>query len=369
MTMKSIYVLFFLLLSFIVNAQEGLTRTWFLTELLVDGNAVDIPNEEFQEVFPTLSFSMDENVMEHGGTGICNSFIGMVSLTDTVITIIDFSATLTVCETSEEINFESSYFNFLGATENQDFSYSINEDLLEFTELTLTKSNGDIAIYGAINENPPQNLTQEPWYLDHFEIDGIAQNYPAPQDGQLNDYTISYFGTDSVIDQGFLCFYGGTGNYSAYDYFGTPTISIDFLATFAEDCGIEVLNNYDGTFTAQLEGKTHTYEIIEEGQGRRLILTDENGDRIFYTNEFLNTEEFNTSLIVQVSPNPTQDIMTITGEYVDRIQSYQIIDMKGSIIVSDIFNSVIDVKNLPKGLYFIKLQGNQTETVRRFIKN
>jgi hypothetical protein len=43
--------------------------------------------------------------------------------------------------------------------------------------------------------------------------------------------------------------------------------------------------------------------------------------------------------------------------------------MKGIVITSDIFSTVIDVKNISKGLYFIKLQGNQTETVRRFIKN
>ncbi len=368
--MKSIYVLSFLLLSFVVSAQEGLTRTWFLTELLIDGNSVDIPNEEFQEGYPTLSFSMDENVMEHGGIGICNSFIGMVSLTDTVITIIDFSATLTVCETSEEINFETAYFDFLGTTENQDFSYAIaSENSLESAELTLTKSNGDQAIYSAINRNPPENLTQEGWYLDYFEIDGIAQNYPAQQSGQLNNYSISYFGTEGGLDQEYLCLYGGGGTYSAFDYFGTLTISIGGFSLLAMDCGIENINNYDYAFTTQLEGKTHTYEIIEEGQGRRLILTDENGDRIFYTNGFLNTEEFNQNISVHLFPNPTQDNITITGEYVDSIQSYQIIDIKGSIITSDTFDSVIDVKTLPKGLYFIKLQGNQTETVRRFIKN
>jgi hypothetical protein len=286
-----------------------------LTELLIDGNSIDIPNEEFQEGYPTISFSMDENVMEHMGTGICNSFIGMTSVTDTVITIIDFSATLAVCETSEEINFEAAYFNFLGVPESQDFSYSVYDGVLEFTELTLTNSNGDIAIYEGINKNPPQNLTQEPWYLDYFEIDGVAQNYPAPQDGQLNEYTISYFGSDTGIQQGYLCFYGGGGLYSAFNYFGTPTISISYLAQLAMDCEVGILNNYDFAFTTQLEGKTHTYEIVEEGQGRRLILTDENGDRIFYTNEFLNTEEFNTSLTVHLSPNPTQNNLQITGEY------------------------------------------------------
>ncbi|MFT5890750.1 MAG: heat shock protein HslJ [Dokdonia sp.] len=345
MTMRSIYLALFLLMPCFLFAQEGLTRTWFLTELLIDGNSVGIPNEEFQEGYPTISFSIGDPVSEHMGIGICNGFIGMIGATDTVITIIDFSATLAVCETSEEINFEAAYFNFLGATENQDFSYSIaSEDNLEGTELTLTNSNGDQAIYGAVNGNPPQNLTQEGWYLDYFEIDGVAQNYPTQQEGQLNNYSISYFGSEAGLSQEYLCFYGGGGVYSVFDYFGTPTISIGGFALLAMDCGIENINNYDSAFTTQLENKTHTYEIVEEGQGRRLVLTDLNGDRVFYTNDFLSTEEFNTSLTVHLSPNPTQNNIEITGEYTDSIQSYQIIDMKGSVIISDIFSEVIDVK-------------------------
>lgn len=367
--MKSFYILFFLLLSYTVSAQEGLTRTWFLTELLINGNSVDIPNEESQDGYPTIAFSMDEYVMEHGGIGICNSFIGMVSLTDTVITIIDFSHTLAFCDTDQEIDFEAAYFDFLGATENQDFNYTIVQQSDFSLVLTIIDSNGDIASYSSSNPNLPENLTQEGWYLDYFEIDGIAQNYPDQQDGQLNDYSISYFGAEANIDQEYLCFYGGGGVYTAYDYFGTPTISISPFAFLAMDCEVEILNDYDFAFTTQLENKTHSYEIIEEGQGRRLILTDANGDRIFYTNAFLNTEEFGNSLMVQLFPNPAQSTITISGENRETIQSYQILDTKGSIIVSDIFSAVIDVELLSKGLYFIILQGNQTKTIRRFIKN
>lgn len=368
--MKSIYVLSFLLLSYVASAQEDLTRTWFLTELLIDGNAVDIPNEEFQDGYPTISFIIGDPVSEHEGMGICNSFQGMISPSESVINIIDFQSTLIFCDTDEEIDFETTYFNFLGTPESQDFSYNIIfGDSIESAELTLIKNNGDQATYSAINQNPPENLTQEGWYLDYFEIDGIAQNYPTQQDGQLNNYTISYFGTDTGIEQQYLCYYGGGGVYSAFNYFGTPTISIGGFSLLAMDCGIEILNDYDWAFTNQLANKTHTYEIIEEGEGRRLILTDANGDRIFYTNAILGIEDTTQDITIKLFPNPSQDKITLTGDHISDIQSYQIIDMKGSVIKSDIFSAVINVKNLSKGLYFIKLQGGQTKTVRRFIKN
>ncbi|WP_299675939.1 T9SS type A sorting domain-containing protein [uncultured Dokdonia sp.] len=366
--MKLIYFIFLLVFPFSLLAQEDLNRTWFLTELTVDGNAINIPNEEGQDGYPTLSILINDAEGQVEGIGICNSFLSSmpISTTETMITL-DISHTLVFCETQEEIDFEFAYFNFLGTPESQDFNYSIAQQGDFSIELVITKSNGDTAVYSSTNPNIPENLTQEPWYLDYFEIDGVAQNYPTQQDGQLNDYSISYFETGAELNQGYICFYGGGGTYSAFNYFGTQTISISYLAQLAMDCGVEILNNYDGAFTTQLEGKTHTYEIIEEGQGRRLILTDTNGDRIFYTNAFLGTEEF-TQVAVELFPNPSSDKLTITGEEIDRIQSYQIIDIQGRVVSKNTFTITIDVESLATGMYFLKLQGIQTETTHRFIK-
>lgn len=369
--MKLNYILFFLLFSLFLNAQEDLNRTWFLTELTVEGNAVLIPNEEFQDGYPTLAISINDAEGQVEGIGICNGFISdellaPVSATDTMITL-NISPSLAICDTGEEINFEAAYFNFLGAPESENFNYTITE-LGDFSlGLTITKSNGDTAVYNSINQNPPQNLTQESWFLDYFEIDGVAQNYPAQQDGQLNNFIISHFDSEAAINQEYLCFYGSAGFYSAYNYFGAPTISTTPFGFLAMDCGIESLNDYDDTFATQLENKIFTYEIIEEDQGRRLILTDGNGDRIFYTNAFLGAEEFD-QVSIELFPNPSSDKLTITGEHIDRIQSYQIVDIQGRIVSQNTFNTIINVESLATGMYFLKLQGIQTKTIHRFIK-
>ncbi|MEP0263011.1 T9SS type A sorting domain-containing protein [Dokdonia sp.] len=361
--MKSIYLLFFLLISFLSNAQEDLNRTWFLTELTMSGSTVNIPNTVFSDL------SIDTSTGEYIGSLACNGHGGlMINFTDTTITIESYNQTLDVCDIPEESAFEGAMSDFFGNPQPQDFSYSINEDSLEFTQLTLIKSNGDQAIYGTINSNVPSDISQEGWYLDYYEIDGVAQNPPTNQENQLNDFTISLFNDSNEVQQDFVCLFGGNGVFSTFNYFGVPTISIGFLATLADECINTILADYDYLFLMQLEGKTHTYEIIEEGQGRHLILTDINGDRIFYTNAFLNTEEFGQDISIQLFPNPSLDKITITGDHINRIQSYQIIDIQGRIISQNIFDTIIDVESLATGMYFLKLQGIQTETTRRFIK-
>jgi hypothetical protein len=66
---------------------------------------------------------------------------------------------------------------------------------------------------------------------------------------------------------------------------------------------------------------------------------------------------------MQVAPNPNQGAFSITISGVEENEEFNlmIIDMKGSVIYeSDNFNSKeIDLKNYPKGIYFVKLKSNK----------
>lgn len=134
-------------------------------------------------------------------------------------------------------------------------------------------------------------------------------------------------------------------------------------------CGVPILNEYDLAFTTQLQEKTHTYELIENGQGRELILTDQNGDRIFYTNQFLNTEDFDAALTFKITPNPAQNFIAITGEEVNRLTDYKILDLQGKVHCQDTFKTTLDIIPLAQGLYFLILAQDQKSIVKRFIKN
>lgn len=373
--MKNNYIVILLFMSCIFTgyAQEDLNRTWFLTDLIVNDEEISIPNEEFQDGYPTLSILVNDAEGQVEGNGICNGFLSdeilaPVTATETTITL-NISPTLAICNTSEEIDFETAYFNFLGAPDSQEYMYTISGTFLGELQLTLTNSNGDQAIYSAINSNVPTNLTQEGWYLDYYEINGMAQNPPTGQDNQLNNFTTSHFEDNNELMQQFVCLFDGEGVFSTFNYFGATTISISFLATLADECLNTVLADYDNDFLMQFEGKTHTYEIIEEGQGRRLVLTDENGDRIFFINAFLGTEDINQVSDITISPNPTSDFLKIESNQITSIKSYTIIDLQGKIQQQDTFQSTIDVNSLSQGLYFLVLKGNQNQIVQRFIKS
>jgi hypothetical protein len=53
--MKFFWTVISLLTALILIAQEVLNRTWFLTDLIVNGENITVPNEAGQDGFPTLS--------------------------------------------------------------------------------------------------------------------------------------------------------------------------------------------------------------------------------------------------------------------------------------------------------------------------
>lgn len=66
-------------------------------------------------------------------------------------------------------------------------------------------------------------------------------------------------------------------------------------------------------------------------------------------------------------PNPTSNFITVSGT--DTINSYQLIDAQGRILVSSTNNDSnlkIDVSNYSKGIYYLKMnfdKGTNTEKV------
>lgn len=78
----------------------------------------------------------------------------------------------------------------------------------------------------------------------------------------------------------------------------------------------------------------------------------------------LSTVELYNSNKVTVSPNPTSDYLTIGG----KVQSVEISDVSGRKVSANLSNNIVDVRNLSKGVYVIKIvteRGTQTD---KFIK-
>jgi surface protein len=71
-------------------------------------------------------------------------------------------------------------------------------------------------------------------------------------------------------------------------------------------------------------------------------------------------------LNISIYPNPTNDKLFIQGLYSSsRVSIYNVL---GKLVLSQTISKEIDVKQLSKGIYILKIIDEQKETTRKFIK-
>jgi Flp pilus assembly secretin CpaC len=72
-------------------------------------------------------------------------------------------------------------------------------------------------------------------------------------------------------------------------------------------------------------------------------------------------------LDISIYPNPTNDKLFIQGlSSSSRVSIYNVL---GKLVLSQTISKEIDVKQLSKGIYMLKIVDEQKEIVRKFIKN
>ena len=110
------------------------------------------------------------------------------------------------------------------------------------------------------------------------------------------------------------------------------------------------------------------YAINNTSTTRTLTLTAQNGDVANYEEFTLGLREHQLEEI-KIFPNPTTDIITITSAN-DRIAKIEIFSITGQIIKSEHNpNSKIDVSDIAKGIYFLKIYSDEKVITKQFIKN
>ncbi|MCB0456506.1 MAG: DUF1028 domain-containing protein [Flavobacteriaceae bacterium] len=84
---------------------------------------------------------------------------------------------------------------------------------------------------------------------------------------------------------------------------------------------------------------------------------------------FLGTESLELASKITLSPNPVSNLLHISSEASVSILKYQIMDVNGKVIASNVYASQkIDVSGLSQGLYFLKLYTQQGTVSMKFIK-
>lgn len=82
----------------------------------------------------------------------------------------------------------------------------------------------------------------------------------------------------------------------------------------------------------------------------------------------LNTIDFNKDFNVTIYPNPTQNILNINSEQI--IKAISVYDLMGKKVnINQVSNSKVDVSNLAKGLYVLKIVSEKNDIkIMKFIK-
>ncbi len=85
---------------------------------------------------------------------------------------------------------------------------------------------------------------------------------------------------------------------------------------------------------------------------------------------FMYRSEKNQVNSTQIFPNPVEKTLHISIPNKLNIQSLQIFNLTGSIVISerDFAKKTINVQNLPSGIYLLNLQTNEGIEIHKFVK-
>ena len=137
-----------------VNGQDAnLYGTWYLHQLEADLQGVVWDIEDVQPDFiPTLTINND---LTFEGLGACNGFSGDYSYDASENTLYpnNFSQTLILCDTSEDVDFENLFFAQVSANTNNSVTINMNAN---FTELKLENYPGYLATYRNVSLSTPE---------------------------------------------------------------------------------------------------------------------------------------------------------------------------------------------------------------------
>jgi len=153
------------------------------------------------------------------------------------------------------------------------------------------------------------------------------------------------------------------GGNALYEYTDTYLKLITGVRTLTDPCSItlnqetrffNIVQAWDVEANVAIE---IFYDIISDQTGFWLW-TDEN-EKLFFTKTTLGVEDIDLDKLVKIYPNPTSNYLNIKSSIVV-ITKISVFDLQGKNVLIKINNlDSINVSNLNRGIYFLKLETNQ----------
>lgn len=205
-------------------------------------------------------------------------------------------------------------------------------------------------------QNP--ELTSTGWFLMKIEMNGetlLRPEGPIPTASHIdvstnpNRFHSTYFNT--AVTQ--LIFVNNSNTF-------TKTMSACTLSMYDGSGDNQQIQKFDNRncnfFLMPVDGSVFQYQIINQGTYKSLIVTNVNGDKLYYSSQFLAAEN-STVPKFKIYPNPTSDFLTIDN--LDEISLIKLFDASGKSVYESINKGSkileINIKHLPAGIYYMMI--------------
>jgi uncharacterized delta-60 repeat protein len=142
---------------------------------------------------------------------------------------------------------------------------------------------------------------------------------------------------------------------------------------------IILLNNNgtkDTNFNTGAGFNNTVYTIEQQADGKILVggwytnYKEDNSSAFLiklHTETSLSTTSFDTEKPFVIYPNPAQEVLHLQTNNFTSIKAIKIYDLQGKVVLQDT-NETINISNLSKGLYIIKITNENGEVSKKFIK-
>jgi len=213
-----------------------------------------------------------------------------------------------------------------------------------------------------------QSYAQDPnlfrtWYLHFFQETDLGYPYEISEISPLISPYLVISEDLSFNGEGACNTYEGNFNHQGTNYLETSS----FNATNT-DCGVQIHNNFEDDFFGYFF--EFEYQITEESNGLTLGLYTPLFGQAIFRDYPLSTSD-NVLSEFKIYPNPTSEKLFFISSENNQIKSVSIFSVLGKKVKEIVASSItsIDVSNLSKGIYFIKISSSEGNVVKKFMKN
>lgn len=225
-------------------------------------------------------------------------------------------------------------------------------------------------LFSKVTLSQSENLVDVPWICTSIIING--NTILPPNDEEVQYVVLQMLQDADPLTEDFVsnvCDVLSSSD-STVSYNNTNvTFTITQLTQTLGGCPINqnFQSSYFGFYYSNLNMPL-SYTINEINNTNTLTITSQNGDIANYQEFVLDLEE-NRLNEIKLHPNPASEIINIDNG-INTIEKAEILSITGQIIKSiNNPNSQIDITDISKGIYFLKLYEGENFITKRFIKN